>query len=96
MELEPGASACTAAGCAASTRRIAFAAAKKTATPSRAPDAAGGPLVAGEDLLLYQVRWEEELRGLLQRLAGNRRRRHAVAKKGRPTCAARRRVISVG
>lgn len=29
----------------------------------------GGALVAGEDLLLYQVQWEEELRGLLQRLA---------------------------
>lgn len=28
----------------------------------------GGALVTGDDLLLYQVRWEEELRQILDRL----------------------------
>lgn len=29
----------------------------------------GGALVSGDDLLLYQVRWEEELRQILDQLA---------------------------
>ncbi len=75
---------------------IAFATAGKTDTPIACTNCRGGALVGGDDLLLYQVRWEEELRGLLQRLAETDDDGTRVAKKGRPTCAARRRVISVG
>ncbi|HLT58750.1 MAG TPA: hypothetical protein VKZ69_08260 [Limnochordales bacterium] len=69
MDLEPGSTRLYRCGlCGADTpHRICSRRGNRYAVVCT--NCAGGALVGGDDLLLYQVRWEEELRQILEQLA---------------------------